>query len=221
MSKTWSYTLSWCLLIHLYWGWLFKEYAPQWGVFFFFWELRGRKSQLFLVLVRESSQATDLCRGTLQLSQAHASPFLLTAHSVSHPDSFLIKSTKVSPLTTPLVVWAMWPRCFPQTITRLLFKWLHSADVPILTPPHLPSPQLLELCSTPESTVCCCRVSDQKYMSRNERIPNWGLLGSRASGCVFRLPLFPLQWWADVLNWPTGCSLAPYTNASSCFPASC
>lgn len=99
------------------------------------------------------------------------------------------------------MVWGVQPRCFPQAI-RLLFKWLHRADVPIQLPPtpQLPIAETI-LCPREHMVLLPCVWSGEHERAGTRESHTDGYLAGKFLGAsAFLLPLFPSQSQADVLT---------------------
>lgn len=163
---------------------------------------------VFGLCMRESPKDWPLIGATPFSPSPHHSCLAYSSLCI-YSASFPINSPNLSPLTAPLVVWAVWPRCFPQVIRRLLFKCLHRADVPIHTPlPAHPLNAETFLCPREYIMLLLCVWSGEYRAGTRESHTDDCLACKLLGVCVFLLPLFPLQLWADVLNWPIDCSFS-------------
>lgn len=157
-----------------------------------FSELSDWKFHLPLVLVWVSPQVTDLSGGATPLSLSPHHSSLAYSWLCIHSASFLINSPNLSSFTTALVVWGVWPRCFPQAIKRLLFKCLHRADVLILPLPA-PAPKCwnLSLPQRAHRVAAVCLIRKVRAETRESHTDD-SLAGKLLGVCALLLPLFSL-----------------------------
>lgn len=183
-------------------------------------ELSGWKFHLLFVLAWEHPQVTDLPGGAIPLSFSPHQSSLACRWLCIHSASFLINSPNLSLFTTPVVVWGVWPRCFPQA-SRITFQVSSEQMFPFFQ--FCSSPQLLKPSFAQESTSYCCRVFDQESMSRNKRIPHWWLFGRQLLGVCMLAPSSLCSHYSCEQMFSTDqlavLSLPPYTNASAHSPA--
>lgn len=183
-------------------AWFSKCHGPSEP---FQWPLWVNISTAFGPCLRESPSAQCLRKGHTTL------PDWACVLPLAHSSLCIASASSILPVFfhLPRHWWSggVQPRCFPQAIRRLLFQV--SSQSRCSPPAPLPSPHNcwnLSLSQRAYGVAAVCLIRRGWTGTRESHTDDClagELLG--ACVCVFLLPLFLLQLWADVLYWLSGC----------------